>query len=113
NVPMQQDWRASADGKWYQAMISIDDNVEGLLPGMNALTITHVDAADGPVLTVPIQAVVGGTELGKHRIVFVKNGDGPPEERKVVLGLMNEKMTEVKEGLKEGDEVVLNPKVLL
>ena len=36
-----------------------------------------------------------------------------PQDREVVIGLSNEKLAEVKSGLEEGDQVVLNPRVLL
>ena len=35
------------------------------------------------------------------------------EEREVAVGLSNDKMVEIETGLEEGDEVVLNPRVLL
>jgi hypothetical protein len=34
-------------------------------------------------------------------------------ERDIVVGQSNERMAEIKEGLREGDEVVLNPKTLV
>src|SRR5262249_44160920 len=113
SIAMQQDWRSSSDVKMYQAMVSIEESVPGLRPGMKAGTTTHVEATPGPVLTVPIQAIVGRAELGDVRTVFVKTPDGSAEPRNVELGLSNEKMAEVKSGLKEGDEVVMNPKALL
>src|SRR5207245_3702330 len=61
----------------------------------------------------PIQGVVGGPELGATRSVFVKGPNGQPEERAIKVGLINEKMAEIREGLKEGEEVVLNPRVLV
>jgi hypothetical protein len=36
-----------------------------------------------------------------------------PQMREIRLGMSNEKMVEVKEGLEEGDKVVLNPVLLL
>ena len=36
-----------------------------------------------------------------------------PQEKEVTLGLFNDKMVEVRDGLTEGDDVILNPKVLL
>jgi hypothetical protein len=65
------------------------------------------------VLTVPLQAIVGSVELGKERKCFVMNADGLPEERTIVVGLSNDKMAEIKSGLQDGDEVVLNPKALI
>jgi multidrug resistance efflux pump len=110
-VSSQQDYM-SADVKVYTTKIAIHDELPGLKPGMNAeVTITIGDALQH-VLTIPIQAVVGSAELGKHRHCFVNTPNGP-EEREIVIGLSNEKMVHIKEGLKEGDEVVLNPRVLV
>src|SRR5262249_17301868 len=36
-----------------------------------------------------------------------------PEPRDIVVGLSNDRMVEVREGLKEGEQVILNPKKLL
>ena len=111
-VAGQQDW-LSADVKTYQTMVSIDEPVEGLKPQMSAEVTIVVDDQSTPVLTIPLQAIVGSAELGKERKCFVLKADGETEEREIELGLSNEKMAEVKSGLKEGEEVVLNPRVLL
>jgi hypothetical protein len=50
--------------------------------------------------------------MGGKREVFVKTPTGY-DRRPVTLGLYNEKVVEIREGLNEGEEVVLNPKVLL
>jgi RND family efflux transporter MFP subunit len=111
-VAIQNDWR-SADVKMYQTMISIDESLPGLKPGMSAEVIVHVDATGKPVPTVPVQAIVGGPEMGTKRVVFVKGANDQPEEREVEIGLSNDKIAEIRKGLKSGDEVVLNPKVLV
>jgi multidrug efflux pump subunit AcrA (membrane-fusion protein) len=111
-VASQQDWM-SADVKVYQTMISIEESLEGLKPGMSAEVTIHVESAGEHVLTVPIQAVVGGAEMGRTRKVFVHTPGKPPEERVITIGLSNETVVEVREGLKEGEEVVLNPRALL
>jgi hypothetical protein len=41
------------------------------------------------------------------------NAEGQTEERDIEVGMSNDKMAEIKTGLKEGDQVVLNPRVLL
>jgi len=110
-VAAQQDW-SSSDVKLYQTMVSIDESLEGLKPGMSAEVTIHVESSGEPVLTLPLQAVVGGAEMGRKRKVFVMEG-GTPKEREVTLGLSNEKVVEVKEGLKEGENVVLNPRALV
>jgi HlyD family secretion protein len=110
-VAAQQDWM-SADVKVYQTMVSIDESLENLKPGMSAEVTMYVENLSENVLTVPLQAVVGGAEMGRKRKVFVTTPEGP-QEREVVIGLSNEKLAEVKSGLEEGEQIVLNPRVLL
>jgi HlyD family secretion protein len=110
-VPAQQDFMA-ADVKVYTTKVRFDDVVEGLKPGMSAkVTITIGDALEH-VLTVPIQAIVGSAEMGSRRKCFVMTKDGP-DERDIMVGQSNNRVAEIKEGLSEGDEVVLNPKALV
>jgi HlyD family secretion protein len=111
-VAIQGDWR-SADVKMYQMMVSIDESLAGLKPGMSAEVIVHVDATGKPVPTVPVQAIVGGPEMGTKRKIFVQGANGQPEERDVEIGLSNDKIAEIRDGLKAGDKVVENPKVLV
>jgi multidrug efflux pump subunit AcrA (membrane-fusion protein) len=112
-----------SDVKLYQTLVMIDAEVlpdgtrkrttsEELKPDMTAEVTITVDTATAPVLTVPVQSIIGGTEMGAKREVFVKTPTGY-ERKAVTLGLYNEKSVEIREGLNEGDEVVLNPKVLL
>jgi multidrug resistance efflux pump len=112
NTPSQQDWFA-ADVKVYATKVAIDEEVEGLKPGMNSeVTITVADALEH-VLTVPITAIIGSAELGATRKVFVMTAQGPLE-REVVVGMSNDKGdAEVRSGLTEGEEVVTNPKALV
>lgn len=100
-----------SDVKVYQTLVQIDDVVPGLKPDMSAEVTIHIDGLKD-VLTVPLQSVVGGAELGAKRKVWVKTATGY-EERDVALGLMNDRVVEVREGLVEGDEVVINPRVLM
>jgi HlyD family secretion protein len=101
-----------SDVKVYQTLVQIDDVVPGLKPDMTAEVTITVDTAKEAVLTVPVQAVMGGGEMGPKREVYVKTPAGY-ERREVKLGLYNEKVIEIRDGLQEGDEVVTNPKVLL
>src|SRR5438874_228272 len=75
------------------------------------VTITVADAVDH-CLTVPIQAIIGSAEMGETRKCFVMN-HGKPEEREIVVGLSNDKEAEITSGLKEADEVVTNPKLIV
>jgi hypothetical protein len=101
-----------SDVKLFPTLVLIEDLVDGLKPDGTAEVTIHVDAAKEEVLAVPLQAVIGGAELGAKREVFVKTAGGYAK-KEITLGLYNDKMVEVKDGLAEGDEVVMNPKVLL
>ena len=100
------------DVKVYQTYVSIDDYLDGLKPGMDAEVTIEVDSQPEPVLALPLQALLGSVDMGAKRKCFVLTEDGP-QLREITLGMSNETMVEVKEGLEEGDEVVLNPAVLL
>jgi multidrug resistance efflux pump len=108
----QQDW-LSADVKVYQTMVAIDESLEGLKPGMSAEVTIIVDNKQTPVLTIPLQAIVGSPEMGKNRKCYVLTGDGRTEERQLEVGLSNDRVAEVKSGVSEGELIVLNPRVLV
>jgi HlyD family secretion protein len=104
---------SGADVRAYVTKVAIDpDDVEGLdlRPGMSARVVIGSDAAEH-VLAVPTEAIVGGSELGSGRKVFVLTADGP-EERAVTVGVSNPQLAEIKTGLNEGDEVIVNPGAL-
>ena len=102
----------TADVKVYSTVVAIDEPLDGLKPGMSAEVTIHIDNTIENVLTVPVQAIVGGAESGRTRKVYVMTSAGP-EEREVQIGLSNEKMAEIREGIKEGEQVVVNPKAIL
>ena len=110
-VAAQGDWMSS-DVKVYQTLVLLDESVEDLKPDMSAEVTIMVDSAKESVLAVPLQAIVGGAESGPKRKVYIKTATGT-DEREVELGAFNERMVEILSGIQEGDEVILNPKVLL
>lgn len=112
NVASQTDF-FSSDVKVYPTTVSIDGAVEGLKPGMSAEVTILADEASTPVLTVPVQAVVGTVTSGGKRKLFVLDANKQAKERDVLVGLSNDKMVEIREGLAEGEQVVLNPKPFL
>lgn len=111
-IASQQDFFA-ADVKVYKTMVSIDEPVEGLKPGMSAEVTIIADETPDEVLSVPLQSVVGTITTGAKRQCFVLNAADQPELRDIVVGMSNQRSVEVKSGLKEGDRVVLNPMPLL
>lgn len=88
------------DGKTSKFRIGINVTGDGdLRPGMQAKAYIDAGSAEN-VLLVPIEAVF--EESGKMQ-VEVLNPDGTTKVATVTLGLMNDKVAEVKEGLNEGD----------
>ncbi len=111
-VAAQADWMSS-DVKVYTTIVSIDEPVENLRPGMSAEVTIFVDNHVEPVLQVPTQAIVGTPSRGQPCKLFVLLPDGTTEEREVAVGRSNTRMAEIKEGIQEGDAVIINPRVLL
>lgn len=110
-VSAQQDFFA-ADVKVYTTKIKIKSPPEGLKPGMSAEAKITIAAALENVVTLPVQAIVGSVEMGKTRKCFVLTPDGPVE-REITVGQSNNSKAEITSGLKEGEDVVLNPGALL
>ena len=109
-VASQGDWM-SADVKMYVTMVAVDESLEGLKPGMSAEVTILVDKTVDDVLIVPVQTIMGTTAMGKKRYCWVKSPSGY-EEREIEVGASNEKEAEIRSGLHEGDQIVLNYKVL-
>jgi len=87
----------------FTVIVSIDDKVEGLRPGMTAeVEILCEEYKD--VLTVPVQSVI---EREGMNFCYVKRGRRL-ELVPVELGPDNDKFVVVKKGLHEGDLVVQN-----
>jgi HlyD family secretion protein len=106
-LPDQGGWMSS-DTKVYSTTVTIDEQVSQLKPGMTAVVEIQVDHLRN-VLTVPIQAII---QRGKTTWCFVQEG-GKIVRRELQLGRTNDKHVEVQQGLQDGDQVVLNPTVLL
>jgi RND family efflux transporter MFP subunit len=98
----------SPESKVYQTIVTIDGEVDQLKPGMTAIVDIHVDHLED-VLSVPVQAIV---QVGKESWCYV-NRNGKVERQDVELGPTNHKFVEIKKGLEEGDQVVLNPMAIV
>ena len=95
--------------KVYPTFVTIDKVVPGLAPGMTAQVEIQTDVLDD-VLTVPVRSVVYYD--GKDHVA-VKKADGGFDWREVSLGLSYGNMVEVKQGLKSGEAVAVEPAPLL
>jgi HlyD family secretion protein len=103
---------ASSDVPWmsggvkeYETIVNIDDlpTGAGLKPGFSAAVSINVIRLPN-VLAVPVQAV---TQRGGKHFAYVSTTHGV-ERREVTVGENNEKFVEVREGLDEGESVVLD-----
>jgi multidrug resistance efflux pump len=95
----------SAAVKEYATIVRIGGESTNLKPGMTAeVEILVANLPD--VLSVPVAAVF---EHAGQTWCCVRKGK-TIERQPVVLGMTNETFVEVKEGLQEGDLVVLNPR---
>lgn len=95
----------SGNVKEYATIIKIDGHPDGLKPGMTAEVEVLVQELKD-VLQVPVQCVV---EKGGKFYAWVKSGR-KIERREVVLGGTNDTEIEIKDGLKQGDLVLQNPR---
>jgi HlyD family secretion protein len=97
-----------SDTQKYKTIITIDENVFSLKPGMTAVSEVKVDyLAD--VNAVPIQAVV---QRDGQNWLYVKHDD-QVDRRVVSLGLSNDQFVVVTNGIEAGELVVLNPDNLI
>lgn len=97
------------DTRTARVRIEIDNEDGALLPEM----YVDVDVATGPtepVLGVPESAVI---DTGTREIVIVDKGDGRFEPRPVKTGLRGDELIEIKQGLEEGDQVVVAANFLI
>jgi RND family efflux transporter MFP subunit len=85
------------------------DNPEGVLkPEMYANATIRIEA--GKKLAVPEQAVFA---TGEKNIVFVAKPDGTLEPREVVLGMTTNDLSEIRSGVGEGEQVVIDGNFLI
>ena len=104
-LPNAQTSWMNPDLKVYDTDIFInDDVVDGLLTGMSCLAEIVIQSYED-VTYVPVQAVV--LVENEHFVYIVSNGE--IEQRKVEIGLDNNRMIHVKSGLEAGEKVRLEP----
>ena len=97
-------WFSSAV-KEYAVFIQIENPTELIRTGMNAEVRIFVEQLESAI-QIP---VLGIYEEKGHHFVLVKKGS-EWETREIKIGATNETHVTVKEGLQEGEEVVLNPR---
>jgi HlyD family secretion protein len=114
SVAAPQDWM-SPDVKVYQCYVAIDDDIRlaKLKPGLSAVCSIFTDEKAEHVLSVPVQAIVSPLDKNGKPRCFVLIDKRRTEAREVEIGMSDNMYVEIKSGLKEGEEVVLNPQSLL
>ena len=99
-----QSW-FSAGVQLYTVMVSMDEPVDGLKPGMTAEV--EITAGKLPnVIAVPVQAVV--ERAGQSYCYVIAPNQKTPELRHVELGPSNDKMIAIQKGVSEDELVVEN-----
>jgi HlyD family secretion protein len=96
---------SSGNIKKYATIIKIKNPPPDLRVGMNAEVRIHVERKPD-ALQIPVQALA---ELKGHYFTLVKNGENF-ETREIKIGSTNDKVATIDGGLKDGDEVIMNPR---
>ncbi len=107
NQPEPSGWW-TGNIKEYATVISIEGTPDGLRPGMTAECEILIDHRKN-VLTIPVAAVV---EQRGGYFAWIREGQSF-EKRPLVIGETNDQFVEVKDGLVEGMDVVLNPRAVI
>jgi len=106
-LPDQNGWRGS-DTKVYDTVVTIDTEVNQIKPGMTAVCEIQIDTLENVVL-VPIQSIV---QRDEQTMVITRQGDRAVIQN-VTLGRSNDTRVQILEGLEAGQQVALNPAVVV
>lgn len=101
----QSNWFSSSSVRKYAVLVKITDPPEALKPGMNA-SVSIQTRYEKSVLTMPIQCVYG---VEDRYFCLARTKDQEWETREIKSGGDNSQVVLIREGLAEGDEVVMNP----
>ncbi len=103
-LPDSQNRWMNPDLKVYLTTVTIDGTQDWVKPGMSTKVEILVNKLEN-CLYVPVQAV---SPDGDKQVCYVAGGV-KPDRREVHLGEFNDEFIEVKDGLSEGDRVLLSP----
>jgi HlyD family secretion protein len=98
----------SSNAKVYETIVTIDEELQHLKPGMTAVVELQLDHLSD-VLSVPVQAIV---QQRDSTWCYVAER-GRVQRRDVKLGKTNDKFVQICDGLQAGDQVILNPSAVL
>ncbi|WP_207791902.1 efflux RND transporter periplasmic adaptor subunit [Siccirubricoccus phaeus] len=100
----------SASARTARVRIELPNPDGALLPGMYAEVEIAASGGGGAAIAVPEGAVI---DSGTRRVVFLERGEGRYEPREVRTGRRGGGFVEVREGLAEGDRVVVAANFLI
>ena len=100
----------SPETRTAKARIELPNPAGSLKPSMYASIEIAGGGAEEKVLAVPDSAVL---DTGTRQLVIVRRGEGTFEPRAVTLGRRAEGYVEVREGVREGDDVVVSANFLI
>lgn len=103
-LPDQSSWW-NPDLRVYATEVHLDDELTGVRTGMSCRAEIIVAEYDDAI-SVPIQAI---TRSGGRPVAYVQDATGTLTKREVKIGLDNNRMVHVLEGLNEGELVALAP----
>lgn len=107
NQPESKSW-FTAQVKEYATIVTFVGDTTGLKPGMTAEVEITIKEFENQ-LVVPVSAVV---EQGRKHYCWVKTATGV-ERRPLRLGMTDDKVIAVEDGLIEDDVVILNPRAVV
>lgn len=86
--------------------VTLSRKAKFLMPGM-ACKVKLVPYQQKDAICVPLKVVITDEMDDAKHYVFVQKKDGKPEKRDVTLGEKTDKQWEIRKGLSEGDQVLL------
>jgi len=101
-LPDSQNRWMNPDMKVYAVTVAIDGTHDWVKPGMSSKVEIMVKRLDD-VVQIPVQAV----SLNEGKQVCYVVGGLKPERREITIGEFTDEFIEIKNGLKEGDRVLL------
>jgi HlyD family secretion protein len=107
NYVSQYEWWMT-DTHVYPAEVTLTENFPGLKSGMTADATVILDPPHERALAVPLEALLNPVSMREANSCRVQTDRGV-ELREVNVGLSTDTMAEIRSGLSEGDEVILNP----
>lgn len=103
-LPEPTHW-SNPNVKVYRTEIKIDGEPQELLTGMSCRASVVVEQHED-ALYVPVHTVL---QVSGQQTVYLRGDDGQPVARAVKIGLDNNRMVRIIEGMHEGERVLLNP----